>query len=141
MTWTALPHRVSPLFQTRLIAIFSILALLLAAIGVYGVLACAVAERTREIGIRMALGPEKSGITRMVLRCSLLLVTVGISLGVLGALAVTRVLAKFLFEVKPTDLPTFIVVAALLAAVALLSGLRPAQRATLLDPLVALRWE
>jgi putative ABC transport system permease protein len=130
-----------PQFQTRLIAIFSLLALLLAAIGVYGVLACAVTERTREIGIRMALGAEKSDITRIVLRRSLLLVTVGISLGVLGALAVTRVLARFLFEVKPTDLPTFVVVAALLAAVALLSGLLPAQRATRVDPIVALRWE
>ena len=130
-----------PQFQTRLIAIFSMLALLLAAIGVYGVLACAVAERTREIGIRMALGAEKSDIIRMIFRRSLLLVTVGVSLGVAGALAVTRVLAKFLFEVKPTDLPTFLVVAALLVVVALLSGLLPAQRATRVDPLIALRWE
>jgi predicted permease len=130
-----------PQFQTRLIAIFSMLALLLAAIGVYGVLACAVAERTREIGIRMALGAEKSDITRMILRRSLLLVTVGIAFGVAGALAVTRVLAKFLFEVKPTDLPTFLVVAALLVAVALLSGWLPARRATRVDPIVALRWE
>ena len=130
-----------PQFQTRLIAIFAMLALLLAAIGVYGVLACAVAERTREIGIRMALGAEKSDITRMILRRSLLLVTAGVALGVVGALAVTRVLAKFLFEVKPTDLPTFLVVAALLAAVALLAGLLPAQRATRVDPLIALRWE
>jgi predicted permease len=130
-----------PQFQSRLIAIFSMLALLLAAIGVYGVLACAVAERTREIGIRMALGAEKSDITRMVLKRSVLLVTVGISLGLLGALAVTRVLARFLFEVKPTDPPTFLVIAALLAAVALLSGLLPAQRATRVDPIVALRWE
>ena len=107
----------------------------------YGVLACEVAERTGEIGIRMALVAEKSDITRMVLRRSLLLVSVGISLGVLGALAVTRVLAKFLFEVKPTDLPTFLVVAALLAAVAVLSGLLPAQRATRVDPIVALRWQ
>jgi putative ABC transport system permease protein len=128
-------------FQTRLIAIFSMIALLLAAIGLYGVLACAVAERTREIGIRMALGAERSDITRMVLRRSLLLVTIGISLGVLGAFAVTRVLAKFLFEVKPTDLATFLAVAAFLAVVALLSGLLPAQRATRVDPLVALRWE
>jgi ABC-type antimicrobial peptide transport system permease subunit len=108
---------------------------------VYGALACAVAERTREIGISMALGAEKRDITRMVLRRSLLLVTVGVSLGVLGALAVTSVLARFLFEVKPTDFPTFLMVAALLVAVALLSGLVPAQRATRVDPLVALRWE
>ena len=130
-----------PQFQTRLIAIFSMLALLLAAIGMYGVLACAVAERTREIGIRMALGAEKSDITRMILRRSLLLVTVGVALGVAGALAVTRVLAKFLFEVKPTDLPTFLGVAALLVAVALFAGLLPARRATRVDPVVALRWD
>jgi predicted permease len=130
-----------PQFQTRLIAIFAMLALLLAAIGVYGVLACAVAERTREIGIRMALGAEKSDITRMVLRRSLLLATAGVALGVAGDLAVTRVLAKFLFEVKPTDLPTFLVVAALLVAVALLSGLLPARRATRVDPMVALKSE
>jgi putative ABC transport system permease protein len=130
-----------PQFQTSLISIFSMIALLLAAIGVYGVLACAVAERTREIGIRMALGAKNCDILRMVLGRSLLLVTVGVSLGVIGALAVTRVLAKFLFEVKPTDLPTFLGVAALLAVVALLSGVLPAQRATRVDPLVALRWE
>jgi putative ABC transport system permease protein len=75
------------------------------------------------------------------LRRSMLLVTVGVSLGVAGALAVTRVLAKFLFEVRPTDLPTFLGVAALLEAVALLAGLLPARRATGVDPMVALRWE
>jgi ABC-type antimicrobial peptide transport system permease subunit len=115
--------------------------LLLAAIGVYGVLAWAVAERTREIGIRMALGAEKSDITRMILRRSLLLAAVGVALGVAGALAVTRVLAKFLFEVKPTDLRIFLGMAALLVAVALLAGLLPAHRATRVDPLIALRWE
>ena len=141
MTDLVAARTAEPRFQTRLIAIFSMLALLLAAIGVYGVLACAVAERTREIGIRMALGAEMRDIVRMVLRRSLLLVTVGISLGVAGALAITRVLAKFLFEVKPTDPATFVTVAALLAAVALLSGWLPAQRATQVDPLAALRWE
>jgi predicted permease len=130
-----------PEFQTRLIAIFSLLALFLAAIGVYGVLACAVAERTREIGIRVALGAEKSDITRMILRRSLLLAMIGVVLGVVCALAVTRVLARFLFEVKPTDLPTFLVVAAFLVAVALISGLLPARRATRVDPVIALRWE
>jgi len=130
-----------PQFQTRLIAIFAMLALLLAAIGMYGVLACAVAERTREIGIRMALGAEKNDITRMILRRSLLLVSAGVALGVAGALAVTRVLAKLLFEVKPSDPATFLGVAALLVAVALLAGLLPARRATRVDPLIALRWE
>jgi putative ABC transport system permease protein len=130
-----------PWFQARLISTFSILALLLSAIGIYGVLAYAVTERTREIGIRMALGAEKSDITHMVLKRSLLLAAAGVALGVAGALAVTRVLAKFLFDVKPTDPATFAMVAAVLVAVALFAGLLPARRATRVDPLVALRWE
>lgn len=128
-----------PRFQARLISIFSVLALLLAAIGIYGVLAYSVAERTREIGIRMALGAEKTEITRMVLKRSLLLVSLGLGLGIAGAAAVTRVLAKLLFDVKPTDPATFAMVAVLLAAVALLAGLLPARRAARVDPLVALR--
>ncbi len=130
-----------PLFQARLISIFSMLALLLSAIGIYGVLAYSMTERTREIGIRMALGAEKSDIAQMILKRSLLLVTAGVALGIAGALAVTRVLAKFLFDVKPADPLTFSVVVVLLVAVALLAGLLPARRATRVDPLVALRWE
>jgi predicted permease len=130
-----------PLFQARLISIFSILALSLSAIGIYGVLAYSITERTREIGIRMALGAEKSDITHMILKRSLLLVTAGVVLGVAGALAVTRVLAKFLFDVKPTDPATFLAVVALLVFVALLAGLLPARRATRVDPFVALKCE
>jgi predicted permease len=130
-----------PLFQARLISIFSTLALLLSAIGIYGVLAYSITERTREIGIRMALGAEKSDITRMVLKRSLLLAASGVALGIAGAVAVTRVLAKFLFEVKPTDPVTFAAVVALLVVIALLAGLLPARRATRVDPLVTLRCE
>ena len=130
-----------PWFQARLISIFSLLALLLSAIGIYGVLACAVAERTHEIGIRMALGAAKRDITAMVLRRSLLLAAAGVGIGASGALAVTRVLARFLFDVKPTDPATLVSVALLLAAVAILAGVVPALRATRVDPLVALRWE
>jgi putative ABC transport system permease protein len=130
-----------PLFQARLISIFSTLALLLSAVGIYGVLAYSITERTREIGIRMALGAEKSDITGMVLKRSLILVAAGVALGVAGAVAVTRVLAKFLFEVKPTDPVTFAAVVSLLVVVALLAGLLPARRATRVDPLVTLRWE
>ena len=130
-----------PLFQARLISIFSMLALALSAIGIYGVLAYSITERTREIGIRMAMGAEKSDITRMILKRSLLLAAAGVVLGVAGALAVTRVLAKFLYDVKPTDPATFLAVVSLLVGVALLAGLLPARRATKVDPLVALRWE
>jgi predicted permease len=128
-------------FQTRLISTFSILALFLAAIGIYGVLAYAVTERTREIGIRMALGAKKSHITRMLLKRTLILVLAGVVLGGCGALVLTRVLSKFLFEVKPNDPSTFLLVAAILAGTGIIAGLLPARRATKVDPVVALRWE
>jgi putative ABC transport system permease protein len=124
-----------------LISIFSILALFLAGIGIYGVLAYAVTERTREIGIRMALGAEKSDVTFMLLKRTLLLVTAGVTLGACGALVLTRVLGKFLFEVKPTDPATLLSVAAILALTGMIAGLLPVQRATKVDPVVALRWE
>ena len=124
-----------------MISIFSILALFLAGIGIYGVLAYAVTERTREIGIRMALGAEKSDVTFMLLKRTLLLVTAGVTLGACGALVLTRVLGKFLFEVKPTDPATLLSVAAILALTGMIAGLLPVQRATKVDPVVALRWE
>jgi putative ABC transport system permease protein len=128
-------------FQTRLIATFSILALLLASIGIYGVLAYAVTERTREIGIRMALGAKKSDITFMLLKRTLLLVIAGVAFGGCGAFVLTRVLGKLLFEVKPNDPATFLSVAAILAVTGIVAGLLPARRATRVDPVVALRWE
>ena len=128
-------------FQTRLLGAFSLLAVILAAVGIYGVLAYAVTQRTHEIGIRMALGAESADVLRMVLRRTVMLAGAGIVLGAAGALAVTRVLAKFLFEVKPTDPTTFIAVAALLAGIALLAGAIPARRAATVDPMVALRYE
>jgi putative ABC transport system permease protein len=128
-------------FQTRLLGTFSILALILSAVGIYGVLAYSVAQRTHEIGIRMALGAERRDVLAMVLRRTLMLAGVGVALGALGALAVTRVLAKFLFEVKPDDPATFFCVAALIACVALAAAWIPARRATRVDPMVALRYE
>jgi len=128
-------------FQARLISTFSILALLLAAIGIYGVLAYAVTERTREIGIRMALGAKKSDVTFMLLKRTLLLVVSGVALGGCGALALTRVLGKFLFEVKPDDPATFLSVAAILTLAGMIAGLLPARRATRVNPVVALRSE
>lgn len=132
---------VEPGFQTRLLATFSMLALILSAVGIYAVLACAVTERTKEIGIRMALGAEKGNVIRMVLKRTLVLALAGVVLGTAGALAVTGVLGKFLFDVKPTDPGTFSAVALLLALVAVLAGLVPARRATKVDPVVALRYE
>jgi putative ABC transport system permease protein len=130
-----------PLFETRLLAAFSTIALLLAAIGIYGVLAYSVTERTREIGIRMALGAVKSDVVGMVLRHTLALAGVGIVFGLAGAFAVSRVLAKFLFNVSPTDAVTLLSVTLLLAGVALMTAWIPARRAAGVDPAVALRYE
>ena len=130
-----------PQFQTRLLGGFSMLALLLAAVGTYGVLAYSVAQRTHEIGIRMALGAEARDVLRLVLRRTLTLAGAGVAIGAAAALAVTRVLQKFLFEVKPSDPTTFLAVAVLLTSVALAAGWIPAWRATRVDPVEALRYE
>jgi len=128
-------------FQTSLLAIFSLLALVLAAIGIYGLLHFSVAQRTHDIGVRMALGASQSDVLRMVLREGSQLAVVGILAGLCGAAVVTRVLQNLLFGVKPSDPLTFAAVAILLGAVALLASFIPAQRATKVDPVVALRYE
>jgi predicted permease len=127
--------------QTRLLTIFSILALLLAAIGIYGVLACSVAERTHEIGIRMAVGAGRNDIVWMVIRRTLVLTATGAMAGLAGALALTHELTKLLFELTPTDPGTFFAVTGILAAVAVISSLMPARRAAKVHPLEALRHE
>ncbi len=132
-------QRLAPLFQARLLTAFSLLALMLAAVGIYGLLAYAVVERSHEIGICMALGAATGRVVRMILTRTLLLAGIGVVLGAGGALAVTRVLSTFLFDTSPTDPATFCAVAGLLLGVATLAGLVPARRATRVDPVLALR--
>jgi len=124
-----------------LISVFAAVALLLAAVGIYGVMSYAVAQRTQEIGIRMALGAERQDILRMVLRHGTLMAVTGIVLGLAVALALARLITSLLFQVSATDPPTFSVVPLVLIAVALLACYIPARRATRVDPLVALRYQ
>jgi predicted permease len=128
-------------FETRLLAIFAALALLLAAVGTYGVLAYDVAARTHELGVRVALGAVSHDVVRVVVRRTLALVIPGLALGLIGALAVTRVLQKSLFEVTPTDPATLVAVSGVLLLVALIAGLGPTRRAMRIDPMTALRSE
>jgi putative ABC transport system permease protein len=128
-------------FDTFLLAVFAAIALLLSSVGIYGVLSYVVAQQTRHIGIRMALGATPSRVMRDVLWYGVRLTSVGLALGLAGAVAGTRVLSSLLFGVKPTDPLTFVVVSLLLIAVALLACYVPARRATKVDPMVALRYE
>ncbi|SPE38296.1 conserved membrane hypothetical protein [Candidatus Sulfopaludibacter sp. SbA6] len=128
-------------FTLALIALFGALALALAAVGIYGVIAYAVTLRTREVGIRMALGAERRDVLVMVLRTGAALTGTGLAAGFLASLALTRLLASLLFEVRATDLATSVVVAVVLSAVALLASYLPARRAASVDPTIALRYE
>jgi putative ABC transport system permease protein len=126
-------------FSMTLLGIFSGVALLLAALGIYGVLAYSVAQRTREIGVRMALGARYSTVASMVVREALGVVGVGLALGIGGALALTRVMTSLLYDISPTDPATFVGVTLALGAVAVLASYLPARRAARVDPIVALR--
>jgi predicted permease len=130
-----------PRFQTRVLGSFSTLAFLLAIVGIYGVMAYAVTQRTLEIGIRMAVGAQSRHIVRMILARSIVLIAGGLAAGLCGAWAATRVLKDFLFEVAPADPLTFAAVSLVLAMVALLACYVPARRAAAVDPLVALRYQ
>jgi ABC-type antimicrobial peptide transport system permease subunit len=133
------------LWQRRLwgvlFAVFALLALALAAVGIYGVLAFSVAERTREIGVRMALGAQTSDVPRMVLKQGLQLAGGGIVIGLLAALALGRLIGSLLYGVRAHDPLTYVAVALVLIVVALLACWIPARRATRIDPLIALRTE
>ena len=126
-------------FSMEIVALFALTALLLAALGIYGVISYIVSERTREIGIRLALGAQKSSIMRMVLHQGLRLAIIGAALGLICALIVSHLMAGLLYSVRPTDPLTFTAVAMLFIGIALLACYIPARRATKVDPIIALR--
>src|SRR5271155_5161970 len=130
-----------PRFHTILLGVFAALGLTITLVGIYGVISYSVSQRTREIGIRMALGAQSHDVLRQVLREGMKLALAGLAIGIIAALALTRVLASLLFEVRATDPATFVMVASLLACVAFAACYLPARRATKVDPLVALRYE
>jgi putative ABC transport system permease protein len=130
-----------PRFRMWLLVLFAASATLIATCGIYGVMAYAVAQRRREIGVRMALGADRREVLRLVLVRALRIVGAGLIVGLAGAVAVTRVLQRFLFEVTPTDPIAFTIVTLLLLAVALLAAWLPARRAASIDPWAALRAE
>ena len=141
MTGLLAQATVQPRFNLELLGCFAGLALVLAGIGIYGVVAFAVSRRTREIGIRMALGAEKGDVLRMVVGEGLKLAVIGVAVGIAGALALTRFLTSLLYGVTPTDPLTFIAVSLIMIAVALVACYIPARRAAKVDPMVALRYE
>jgi ABC-type antimicrobial peptide transport system permease subunit len=130
-----------PRFSMFLLSLFSVTALVLGATGIYGVMAYSVAQRTREIGIRLALGAMRAGVLRMVVGSAFRLAAAGVLCGLAGAWLLTRLMRTLLFEISPTDPRTFLTVAALLAFVALAASYLPALRASKVDPVLTLKYE
>ena len=130
-----------PKFFTILLSIFGSLAVLLAAIGAYGVISYSVRERTQEFGIRIALGAGRNHVLALVIRQAMRLAAIGLAAGLVGAFATTHLLRSLLFGVRPMNLPTFCAAATFLSTVALLASYLPARTATRVNPLVALRHE
>jgi putative ABC transport system permease protein len=128
-------------FSTTLLTAFGAIALILAAIGVYGVISYGVTQRTQEIGIRMALGARRADVVGMVVRHGAALAAIGLMVGLAGALALSRLIGSLLFQVSPTDPPTFATGTVVLTTVAVLAAVLPARRAAQTDPMVALRNE
>jgi putative ABC transport system permease protein len=128
-------------FNLVLLASFALLAMLLAGVGIYGVVSYSVSQRTHEVGIRMALGAQRRDVLKLIVAQGMVLLLMGIGVGLIGAFLLTRFLAALLYGVRPTDSATFAAVSLLLAAVAIVACCIPARRATRVDPVVALRYE
>ena len=128
-------------FVMILLALFAGIAVVVATIGIYGLLQYSTTQQTRDIGIRMALGARKSDVLRAVLRQGLTLAGIGVIVGLAGASVLTRVLSSLLYDVTPTDLPTLACMSLLLAGIALTASYVPARRAAKIDPMTALRYE
>ena len=129
------------IFVLRLMEIFAAVALMLAAIGTYGVMSYAMNQRTQEIGIRIALGAQRGDVFRLALRPGLILTSIGIGVGIVASLFLTRLMSGLLFDVAATDIASYASVSLLLMAVALVACYIPARRATKVDPIIALRYE
>jgi ABC-type antimicrobial peptide transport system permease subunit len=127
--------------QGEVLGVFAVLALLLASVGLYGVIAYAVTQRTRELGVRVALGATRGQVLGLVLGHGVRLTLIGVAIGAVGALALSRLITSLLYGVTPTDPATFVAVPAVLSAVAVLASYAPARRAMRVDPLVAMRAE
>jgi putative ABC transport system permease protein len=128
-------------FYAAVMGVFAAIAVLLSAVGIYGVLAYAVEQRTREFGVRTALGARSRDVLAIVLRQGLLLTGVGIGIGLVGAIALTRYVVGMLYDVQPLDPPTYVAVAVLFTAVTSVASYLPARRATRIDPMTALRYD